>query len=38
MVQTNLFLSIFYPVQNSLQHNGADFSMSFRWLKDKSTL
>ncbi|GMF57647.1 unnamed protein product [Phytophthora fragariaefolia] len=22
MVQTNLFLSIFYPIQNSLQHNG----------------
>ncbi|EEY57181.1 uncharacterized protein PITG_11001 [Phytophthora infestans T30-4] len=33
MVQANLFLWIFYTVQNSLEHNGADFSWSFGWLK-----
>ncbi|KAE8899789.1 hypothetical protein PF011_g9017 [Phytophthora fragariae] len=26
IVQSNLFLWIFYTVQNSLEHNGADFS------------
>ncbi|KAG7378373.1 hypothetical protein PHYPSEUDO_010154 [Phytophthora pseudosyringae] len=35
MVQANLFLWIFYTVQNSLEHNGADFSWSFIWLKSK---
>ncbi|POM74309.1 Hypothetical protein PHPALM_8757 [Phytophthora palmivora] len=33
LVQANLFLWIFYTVQNSLEHNGADFSWSFSWLK-----
>ncbi|KAE9346075.1 hypothetical protein PR003_g7607 [Phytophthora rubi] len=32
IVQSNLFLWIFYTVQNSLEHNGADFSWSFTWL------
>ncbi|KAL4109356.1 hypothetical protein PRIC1_001057 [Phytophthora ramorum] len=32
MVQSNLFLWICYTIQNSLEHNGADFSFSFSWL------
>ncbi|KAE9114908.1 hypothetical protein PF010_g9536 [Phytophthora fragariae] len=30
---SNLFLWICYTIQNSLEHNGADFSFSFSWLK-----
>eukprot|EP00644_Phytophthora_capsici_P001855 jgi/Phyca11/107964/e_gw1.14.617.1 len=33
IIQSNLFLWIFYTVQNSLEHNGADFSWTFTWLK-----
>ncbi|ETN22418.1 hypothetical protein PPTG_02363 [Phytophthora nicotianae INRA-310] len=33
MVQSNLFLWICYTIQNSLDHNGADFSWKFSWLK-----
>ncbi|EGZ19978.1 hypothetical protein PHYSODRAFT_491142 [Phytophthora sojae] len=32
IVQSNLFLSIFYNIQNSLEPNGADFSQRFSWL------
>ncbi|KAG7378375.1 hypothetical protein PHYPSEUDO_010156 [Phytophthora pseudosyringae] len=35
MVQSNLFLWICYTIQNSLDHNGADFSWQFSWLKGK---
>ncbi|KAE9012223.1 hypothetical protein PF002_g11505 [Phytophthora fragariae] len=34
MVQSNLFLWICYTIQNSLDHNGADFSWQFSWLKN----
>ncbi|EGZ04387.1 hypothetical protein PHYSODRAFT_536528 [Phytophthora sojae] len=37
LVQSNLFLWIFYTITNSLEHNGADFSWSFSWLKDGPT-
>ncbi|ETO84481.1 hypothetical protein F444_01623 [Phytophthora nicotianae P1976] len=33
MVQSNLFLWICYTIQNSLEHNGADFSFAFSWLR-----
>ncbi|KAL3671965.1 hypothetical protein V7S43_002632 [Phytophthora oleae] len=36
MVQSNLFLWICYTIQNSLDHNGADFSWQFAWLQDKT--
>ncbi|KAG2797759.1 hypothetical protein PC119_g23489 [Phytophthora cactorum] len=35
MVQSNLFLWICYTIQNSLDHNGADFSWQFSWLQNK---
>ncbi|KAL4137393.1 hypothetical protein PRIC2_000915 [Phytophthora ramorum] len=35
MVQSNLFLWICYTIQNSLDHNGADFSWQFSWLHGK---
>ncbi|KAL3671964.1 hypothetical protein V7S43_002631 [Phytophthora oleae] len=37
MVQSNLFLWICYTIQNSLEHNGADFSFSFAWLRSNSS-
>ncbi|KAG7398717.1 hypothetical protein PHYBOEH_010558 [Phytophthora boehmeriae] len=36
MVQSNLFLWICYTIQNSLDHNGADFSWKFTWLHSKA--
>ncbi|KAK1930047.1 hypothetical protein P3T76_014544 [Phytophthora citrophthora] len=36
MVQSNLFLWICYTIQNSLEHNGADFSFSFAWLSNST--
>ncbi|KAG6577857.1 uncharacterized protein IUM83_16737 [Phytophthora cinnamomi] len=35
MVQSNLFLWICYTIQNSLEHNGADFSFTFSWLNSE---
>ncbi|KAG3088487.1 hypothetical protein PI124_g17646 [Phytophthora idaei] len=35
MVQSNLFLWICYTIQNSLDHNGADFSWQVSWLQNK---
>eukprot|EP00644_Phytophthora_capsici_P010068 jgi/Phyca11/120375/e_gw1.41.415.1 len=37
MVQSNLFLWICYTIQNSLDHNGADFSWQFAWLQGKTS-
>lgn len=33
MVQSKLLSWVFYAVQNSLEHLGADFSFQFKWLR-----